>query len=182
MTVTDVKDANLVAQVIRSAIGSKQHGYEDVLAPLVATACIRALPPNPVAFNVDNVRVVKVPGGSVADASLVQGMVLTRGAEGTVKHCMNAKIAVYAGALDVAKTETKGTVLISNAEELLAFSSGEEKQMEKLIDEVAAAGVGVVVAGGNVGELAMHYLERKGIMVLKVLYTNVACCYFDILY
>jgi T-complex protein 1 subunit theta len=166
-TVTNVRDTNVVAQTLRSAIGAKQHGYEDVLAPLVAEACVRALPDNALSFNVDNVRVVKIPGGSVGDATLVQGMVLTRGAEGTVRQCVNAHVAVYAGAVDVPKTETKGTVLISNADELLAFSSGEEKQMEKLVDEIAAAGVNVVVAGGGVGELAMHYLERKRIMVVK---------------
>ena len=71
---TDVRDVEAVTKVLRCAIGSKQHGYEDVLAPLVADACIRALPTTggPAAFNVDNVRVVKVPGGSVNDASIVQ--------------------------------------------------------------------------------------------------------------
>lgn len=43
-----------------------------------------------------------------------------------------AKVAVFTSALDVAQTETKGTVLIKNAEEMLNFTSGEEKHMEKV--------------------------------------------------
>jgi len=39
---------------------------------------------------------------------------------------------VFTSALDVAQTETKGTVLIKNAEEMLNFTSGEEKHMEKV--------------------------------------------------
>lgn len=34
--------------------------------------------------------------------------------------------------IDIAQTETKGTVLLKNSEELLNFSRGEEKHMEKV--------------------------------------------------
>jgi chaperonin GroEL (HSP60 family) len=49
---------------------------------------------------------------------------------GAVKHVTNAKIAVYAGGLDLPKTETKGTVLLKSADELETFSKGEEKRYE----------------------------------------------------
>jgi hypothetical protein len=39
-------------------------------------------------------------------------------------------VAVFTSALDIAQTETKGTVLIKNAEEMLNFTSGEEKHLE----------------------------------------------------
>jgi hypothetical protein len=41
-------------------------------------------------------------------------------------------VAVYTSALDAAQTETKGTVLIKNADEMLNFTSGEEKHLEKV--------------------------------------------------
>jgi T-complex protein 1 subunit theta len=43
-----------------------------------------------------------------------------------------AKVAVFTSALDAAQTETKGTVLIKNADEMLNFTSGEEKHLEKV--------------------------------------------------
>jgi len=49
-----------------------------------------------------------------------------------VRKVYKAKVAVFTSALDVAQTETKGTVLIKNAEEMLNFTSGEEKHMEKV--------------------------------------------------
>ena len=41
-------------------------------------------------------------------------------------------MAVFTCGIDIAQTETKGTVLLKNSEELLNFSRGEEKHMEKV--------------------------------------------------
>lgn len=51
-----------MASRLKGTISSKISGYEDVLAKFVAEACIDVLPKNPYNFNVDNVRVVKIPG------------------------------------------------------------------------------------------------------------------------
>ncbi|KAF9476874.1 T-complex protein 1 [Pholiota conissans] len=154
---------------LKPAIASKQYGYEDQLSSLVTEAALAIMPPNPKNFNVDNVRVVKIMGGSLAGSKVVQGMVFGREPEGIVKKVSRAKVAVFTTALDIAQTETKGTVLIKNADEMLNFTTGEEKQLEKIIKEIADSGVKVIIAGSSVGELAMHYLDRFGVAVLKVL-------------
>ena len=51
---------------------------------------------------------------------------------GIVKKVKRAKVAVFTTALDIAQTETKGTVLLKSAEEMLNFTRGEEKQLEKV--------------------------------------------------
>ena len=50
---------------------------------------------------------------------------------GVVQKAYKAKVAIFACPLDTQITETKGTVLIHNANEMLNFSKGEEKQMEQ---------------------------------------------------
>lgn len=52
---------------------------------------------------------------------------------------------------------------------MLDFTKGEESQLEKVIKEIHDSGVRVVVAGQTVGELALHYLNRYEILVIKVL-------------
>ncbi|KII95416.1 hypothetical protein PLICRDRAFT_693635 [Plicaturopsis crispa FD-325 SS-3] len=158
-----------LAEALKPAIASKQYGYEDTLASLVAEAALAVMPNNPKNFNVDNVRVVKIMGGSLAGSKVVQGMVFGREPEGTVKKVSKCKVAVFTSALDVAQTETKGTVLIKNADEMLNFTTGEEKHLEKIFKEIADSGVRVIIAGSSVGELALHYLNRFNIAVLKVL-------------
>jgi chaperonin GroEL (HSP60 family) len=73
--------ASLVHAVI-PAIASKQYGSEDILARLVAEAALSIMPENAKTFNVDNVRVVKIMGGSLAGSKVVQGMVFGREPEG----------------------------------------------------------------------------------------------------
>jgi T-complex protein 1 subunit theta len=51
---------------------------------------------------------------------------------GIVKSAKNGKVAVFTCGIDIAQTETKGTVLIHNADEMLNFTTGEEKHMEKV--------------------------------------------------
>ena len=71
-----------LASALKPAIASKQYGYEDTLASLVAEAAMSIMPANPKFFNVDNVRVVKIMGGSLAGSKVVQGMVFGREPEG----------------------------------------------------------------------------------------------------
>jgi len=154
---------------VTPAIASKQYGSEDILAGLVAEAALSVMPENRKTFNVDNVRVVKIMGGSLTGSKVVQGMVFGREPEGDVKKVTKAKVAVFTNPIDIAQTETKGTVLIKNADEMLNFTRGEEKHMEKIFKELADSGVRVIIAGTSVGELALHYLNRSQILVLKVL-------------
>lgn len=53
-------------------------------------------------------------------------------AAGDVTRVTKAKIAVYSCPFDAMGTETKGTVLLKTASELLEFSKGEEEQIEQV--------------------------------------------------
>lgn len=164
----DVMNETEVATALKASIASKQYGYEDLLAPLVAKACIEVCPPNPNNFNVDNVRVCKVTGGGIHNSTVVNGLVIKRDTEGTVKAATDAKVAVYADAVDTLSTETKGTVLIESAEQLETYSKSEEDKMEAYIKGIADAGAKVVVSGGSFGEMALHFIERYGLMAVKI--------------
>ncbi|GAA5985846.1 hypothetical protein JCM5350_006913 [Sporobolomyces pararoseus] len=153
---------------LKPTLAAKQYGSEDLLASLVSEAVLAVMPKIPTAFNVDNVRVVKIMGGGLSQSRVIKGMVFGREPEGTILKAENAKVGVFTCGIDIAQTETKGTVLMKNAEDLLNFSTGEEKHMEKIFQELADSGLNVLVAGSTVGELALHYLNRHNILVIKV--------------
>lgn len=162
-------DEKGLTTALSTALASKQYGSHEQLAKLVAQAAQIVMPKNPQLFNVDSVRVVKVLGSSLSNSRVVKGMVFPRSPESTTKSATKAKVAIFSSGIDVAHTETKGTVLLKNAEELLGFSKGEEQHLENIINEIAATGVKCIIAGNAVGELALHYLNRHNIVVLKVL-------------
>ncbi|KAL9537266.1 T-complex protein 1 subunit theta [Mucor bainieri] len=167
--IESLTDRDQLLKTIKATISSKQYGYEEFLGDLVVEAALNIMPKNPKDFNVDNVRVVKVMGSSIHESRVVRGMVFGREPEGLIQNATNAKIAVFTCPLDISQTETKGTVLIHNAQEMLNFSKDEEKQVEKIFQDLADAGVKVVVTGNGIGELALHYLNRYNIMAVKVL-------------
>jgi len=169
-TAKNIYDKEEMVKFLKPAIASKQFGHEDFLAPIIADACVSVMPKEEtrLPFNVDNVRVCKILGSGVLSSTWVRGMVFRREVEGTVDHVSDAKVAVYSCAVDSMQTETKGTVLLKSADELKAFSKGEEEMLEAQIRDIQSAGVKVVVSGSKFGDLALHFLNRFGIMAVKL--------------
>lgn len=167
--IKDLTDPTDVAKAVQTTLASKQYGNEDFLAKLVSEAIVHVIPPkNPKLFNVDNIRVVKILGSSLDNSQVIKGMVFGREPEGSVKRVEKTKVGVFTTPFDISATETKGTVLLHNAKEMLDFTKGEEKQMEAIVKEIADTGLRVVVAGAGIGDLALHYLNIAGILVFRV--------------
>ncbi|KAL4764202.1 M48 family metallopeptidase [Aspergillus foveolatus] len=165
----DLRSQTELTKALRTVVASKQSGTEQLLASLVAEAVLSVLPKNPVNFNVDNVRVVKIMGGSLEQSRVIKGMVFGREPEGSIKKAHKAKVGVFSCPIDISQTETKGTVLLKNAQDMLDFTKGEEERLEAAIKELYDSGLRVVVAGAQVGDLALHYLNRFNILVIKIL-------------
>uniref|UniRef100_A0A6Q2Z8N4 T-complex protein 1 subunit theta n=1 Tax=Esox lucius TaxID=8010 RepID=A0A6Q2Z8N4_ESOLU len=119
-------------------------------------------------FSVDNVRVCKILGCGLTASSVLHGMVFKKETEGDVTSVKDAKIAIFSCPFDCMVTETKGTVLIKNADELLNFSKGEEDMMEAQVKAISEAGVNVVVTGGKVADMALHYANKYQLMVVRL--------------
>lgn len=166
--ITDFRSEEQITEAIATAISAKQLGYEMELAPLVAKAVLKVLPEEKSKFDVDNVRVAKIPGGSLASSFVVDGMVVTHDVLTTERRKTKCKVAVYGGGVQAPEMETKGTVLLENAEQLLQYSKGEEHKMEEFIKSVADAGVEVIVSGGPVTDMALHFLNKYGLLCVKV--------------
>ncbi|XP_056415498.1 T-complex protein 1 subunit theta [Hyla sarda] len=163
----NLRDVDEAASLLRTAIMSKQYGNEDFLSKLIAQACVSILGESG-HFNVDNIRVCKILGSGVGASSVLHGMVFKKETEGNVTSVKDAKIAVYSCPLDGRVTETKGTVLINNAKELMDFSKGEETLMEEQVKALADVGANIVVTGGKVADMALHYANKYNLMVVRL--------------
>ena len=119
-------------------------------------------------FELDSVRVQKIPGGQLSKSFVVDGMVIPRDTMGVIKDKEKVKIAVYGNGVDIHTTEQKGTVLLENQEQLLNFSKGEEENMGSFIAEIQNMGVGVIISGGPISELQMHFMDKYKILVVKI--------------
>ncbi|THF95739.1 hypothetical protein TEA_025332 [Camellia sinensis var. sinensis] len=173
----DVRNKDEVIKRMKAAVASKQFGLEDILCPLIAEACIQVCPKNPANFNVDNVRVARLLGGGLHNCTIVRVMVLKNDTVGSINFLrvavyrlmgprpslfQNSLVAVFVGGVDTSATETKGTILIHSAEQLLSlfdakfswqssschfgilqlenYAKTEEAKVEELIKAVANSG------------------------------------------
>ncbi|RHY04379.1 hypothetical protein DYB36_000901 [Aphanomyces astaci] len=168
--VRDVRNQAELEKIIRPVVGAKQYGYEDVLATLVAEAALTVFPNKPKAakINVDNIRVTKIMGGNVFDSRVVKGMVVQRDTEGSVKKVDGAKVAVFGCGIEVSSTEAKSTVLIKTADELMNYNKGEEERLDEAIRAISESGATVVIAGGSISEMALHFLEKYHLLSIRI--------------
>ena len=96
-------------------------------------------------------------------------MVVTRGSMTSVRHCTDCKVAVFNTNIEMQQGETKGTVLLQNADDLLNYTKGEEAAFENFVKGLAEAGIKVVVGSGSMSELAQHYFEKYQIYAVKIM-------------
>jgi T-complex protein 1 subunit theta len=167
--VKDPRSTADLVSVLESVIATKQYGQESFVAQLVAQACVSVMPEGKLSeFVPDNVRVATMTGSGVfANSHVVSGVVCPRDTLGNEKLKTKAKVAVYSIGIENAGPETSGTVLIKNANELLNFTKGEESRMEEFVKSLVAAGVDAIVTGGNVQDIALHFLNKYHILVIK---------------
>ncbi|MEE6468092.1 hypothetical protein FKM82_008160 [Ascaphus truei] len=163
----NLRDQEEVASLLQTSIMSKQYGNEGFLSKLIAEACVSILPESG-HFNVDNIRVCKIVGSGIGASSVLHGMVFKKETEGDVTSIKDGRVAVYSCPFDGMLTETKGTVLINNAQELMNFSKGEENLMEEQVKAIADAGANIVVTGGKVADMALHYANKYNLMLVRL--------------
>ena len=168
--VSDVTNLEDATKFIKPVIGSKLvHGQEEFLAPLVAQACINVVPKEKEKFDVDNVRVAKILGGNLMKSEVIKGMLVVRKTEGSVISCEKCNVGVYNCEFTTKGAETNDQVVFKTADELLNYTKSEEEHMEKIIKEIVDSGVKCVITGGAISNLAIHYLDKYGVMAFRTM-------------
>lgn len=105
--IKDAKNNDEVKKAVRAAVMSKQLGNEDFITDLIVKACSAIVPEKQMSFNVDNVRVTKIPGGGLYNSTVVSGMVFKRAVESDVTKAEKCKVAVYTCPVDTTQVRQK---------------------------------------------------------------------------
>lgn len=173
--VSSVLDRDELIRALKPVLASKQYGFEELLAGLCTDACQIVLPTQaqldagkPLDLYVDSLRIGKMLGGNISDCTVIRGMVVQRESLTNIKSMRNAKVAVFGCPVEAASTEAKSTVLIENASELINYNKSEEKMMEDQIRAIKESGANVIISGGSVSEMAVHFVQKYGMMIFKI--------------
>ena len=169
-------DYDVLRKVAKTAVGSKIGSVaREPLAEIVVEAVKRTVKniDGKLKIDLNDVKIIKKEGGSLADTFLVDGVVVDREIvrQDMPKHVENARIALVYGALEV--KEVKGKDLadvklrITSASQTASFLDEEAKIIKSMVERISASGANVALINRGMDDLAAYYLARAGIPAWK---------------
>lgn len=149
----------------------------DVLAPMAVDSVLKIIDKD-VDDNVDlrNIRVAMKLGGTVDDSELIDGLVFVNNKvshfAGGPTRVENAKIGVIQFTLSAPKTDLENNVVVSDYTAMDRILKEERKYIVSLVKAIVKTGCNVLLIQKSilrdaVNELALHFLAKKNIMVIK---------------
>lgn len=174
----DLNDRDILIQNCVTCLSSKVvSNNSDVLAPMAVDAVMRIINKE-TDDNVDlnNIKVTMKLGGTVDDSELVDGLVFTNNKvshfAGGPTRVENAKIGLIQFCLSAPKTDLENNVVVNDYTAMDRILKEERKYIVNLVKKIVATGVNVLLIQKSilrdaVNEMALHFLAKKGIMVIK---------------
>ena len=168
-----IKDTDVLRKVAMTAMSSKSSsGHKELLSDIAVKAVSTVAEQRADGTYVvddDNIQIVKKQGGSIADTTLVDGIIVDkeRVHPGMPSEVKDAKIALIDAALEVKKTEIDAKIEITDPTQLQAFLNEEEAMLKRMVDIVKKSGATVVFCQKGIDDLAQHYLSKEGIYAVR---------------
>lgn len=171
--VDEHNQAEYLKKVAVTAMGSKiVSEYKELLADVAVKAMLAVAQKTEdglMKADVDDVKVEKKTGLSLADTSLINGIVLDKEIvhSGMPKRVENAKIALLDVSLENEKPELDAKINIENPDQIEAFLKQEEANLKAMVEKIAASGANVVICQKGIDDMVQHFMARKGIIAIR---------------
>jgi len=59
-------------------------------------------------------------------------------------------------------------VLLKSAKELMNYTKSEEEHAERVVKSIADSGCNLIIVGGSISDICLHYAEKFKLMVVKI--------------
>ncbi|XP_063786888.1 T-complex protein 1 subunit theta-like [Pseudophryne corroboree] len=122
----------------------------------------------PIGDDPESLQVLGFPGGSMDNSWVVKGAVLQLEPLGTTRGVDSARVALYMCPFGEQRTKGTGTTLIELVQELEELGAGREQVERRRVESLSEAGVTLLAVAGAVSELALHFCNQAGILVVKL--------------
>ncbi len=119
--------------------------------------------------DLDNIKVEKKAGSSIADTELIKGIVLDKEIvhSGMPTKIEKAKIALVNTALEVEKTEMSSEIRINDPTQMQMFLEEENRMLKSMVDKIHDVGANVLLCQKGIDDISQHYLAKHGILAVR---------------
>jgi thermosome len=168
----DPKDRDLLKKIAVTAMASKLvKENSDYLSDTVVEAVLRVTKEQDgkLIANVDDIKVEKKAGGSIAETVLIEGIAIDKEVvhSGMPRRIENARIALISGPLEIEKTEFDAKINIDRPDQIKAFLDEEQKILKDMVDEVISSGANVVLCQKGIDDIAQYYLAKANVLAVR---------------
>ncbi|MDR0372944.1 MAG: TCP-1/cpn60 chaperonin family protein [Nitrososphaerota archaeon] len=169
----DLKKSDYLKKVAVTAMGSKiVSEYKDYLADIAVKAMqavAEKTADGAMKADIDDVKIEKKTGESIADTQFISGIVLDKEIvhSGMPKRIEKAKIALLDASLENEKPEMDAKLNIESPAQIEAFLKQEEAMIKAMVDKILASGANVVICQKGIDDLAQHFLSRKNTIAIR---------------
>lgn len=174
----DLADRDSLIQNAITSLSSKVVSHHsDLLAPMAVDAVLKIIDPL-TATNADlrNIRVSKKLGGTIDESELVDGLCFVdkkaSHLAGGPTRIENAKIGLIQFPISAPKSDMESNVVVGNDQAMDRIIKEERQYILGIIKKIIASGANVLLLQKSVlreaiSDLALHFLAKKKIMVVK---------------
>ncbi|HVO77736.1 MAG TPA: thermosome subunit beta, partial [Methanomassiliicoccales archaeon] len=165
-------DEEMLNKIARTAMtGKSVGGQREFLADLAVKAVKAVAEKKDGKYEVDveNIKVEKKTGGSIADTKIIEGIIIDkeRVHPRMPKAVNNAKIALVSGSMEIVKTQVEAKIQIRDPQSMQRFLDEEEDTLKKMADRMKEIGANVVFCQKGIDDLVQHYLAKHGIYAAR---------------
>ena len=167
-----INDTPTLQRIASTSMASKSVSFNsDALAEIAVKAVSAVAEKKGATYDVDldNIQLIKKQGGSMADTSLIEGVIVDKEKvhSGMPARVENPKIALLDAALEIKKTEIDAKIEINDPNQLNAFLQEEENMLRRMVEQVKKSGANVVLCQKGIDDLAQHFLAKDGIYAVR---------------
>jgi len=174
----DLNDRDSLIQNAITSLSSKVVSHHsDLLAPMAVDAVLKIIDKE-TADNVDlrNIRVSKKLGGTIDESELIDGLVfvdkIASHLAGGPTRFENAKIGIVQFPISAPKSDLESSVVVPDHIAMDRIIREERKYITDIVKKIVATGCNVILLQKSVlreavSDLALHFLAKKKIMVVK---------------
>ncbi|MCD5424985.1 MAG: TCP-1/cpn60 chaperonin family protein [Methanosarcinaceae archaeon] len=169
VTTDDVEKLKCIAET--AITGKGIESYKSVLSELAVNAVrtIAEKTNSGLVVDIDDIKIEKIPGGSIQDSELVYGVTVDKERAHTnmPKRVENAKILLLSIPLEIKKTEVTSEIKITTPDQISAFLDQEEGMLKSMVDKVIKSGANTVFCQKGMDDMVEYYLAKENIFAVS---------------
>lgn len=149
--------------------------YSSFLAPLCVDAILKITNENSTSVDLHDIRLIKKVGGTIDDTELIDGVVLTqtvvKSAGGPTRK-EKAKIGLLQFQISPPKPDTENNIVVNDYRQMDKILKEERAYILNICKKIKKSKCNVILIQKSIlrdaiNELALHFLAKLGIMVVK---------------